>query len=397
MIRMLGKVIAVFLTVLLTFLSMIRSAIPEPVSVMEEPVTNYSYVFVHGLSGWGSYDLPNTVVPYWGMLGGDLMKYLNKQGFRAYAASVAPIGSAWDRACELYAQLTGTVVDYGKEHSERCGHERYGKDYSRIPLIDKFDSRNKINLLGHSFGGATVRLFAELMANGSEAERKATDPKELSSFFEGGKGDWIYSVTSLAAPHNGTSSLTIDAKLTTETAETPKQYVEGLMTQIIPVATRDQLPDRIIEDYAQYDLSVDGALKLNESISTVPGVYYFSFACYCCSQNEDGTWSPDEKNMESLFHRSSDLMGAFTGETVGGYYLDESWQKNDGLVNTISARYPFGEPHKDFDENNIEAGMWNVFPDLYGDHMYLQGELLKTQDVKLFYVEHLNRINGIDR
>jgi len=35
----------------------------------------------------------------------------------AYAASVAPNGSAWDRACELYAQLSGTRVDYGKAHT----------------------------------------------------------------------------------------------------------------------------------------------------------------------------------------------------------------------------------------------------------------------------------------
>ena len=383
------------MAILALFSSLTQAVFPEKPSVMEEPVTNYSYVFVHGLSGWGSYDIQNTAVPYWGMLGGDLMKYLNKQGFRCYSASVAPIGSAWDRACELYAQLTGTRVDYGKEHSERCGHDRFGKDYSRIPLLKEFDAEHKINLLGHSFGGATVRLFTKLMADGSETERTVTDETDISPFFTGGKADWIYSVTSLAAPHNGTSSLTIDAKQTTETAETPKQYVEGMMTQVIPVATRDPFPNRDIRDYAQYDLSVDGALELNEKISAVPGVYYFSFACYCCKQNADGTYSPVEKDMESLFHRSSDLMGAFVGETEGGYYLDESWQMNDGLVNTISARYPFGEPHRDFDKNNIEAGVWNVFPDVYGDHMYLQGELLKTKDVKPFYVTHLNLINGI--
>ncbi|MDD7534311.1 MAG: hypothetical protein SPK18_10350 [Treponema sp.] len=40
---------------------------------------------------------------------------------------------AWDKACELYAQLTGLVTDYGVEHFARCGHLRYGRadyDYS---------------------------------------------------------------------------------------------------------------------------------------------------------------------------------------------------------------------------------------------------------------------------
>ncbi len=102
--------------------------------------TNYKFVFVHGLSGWGSYDSQYKIMPYWGMFGGDLMKYLNEQGYDCYAASVSPQGSAWDRACELYAQLTGRIVDYGREHSERCKHERYGTDYRENPLIDKWDS-----------------------------------------------------------------------------------------------------------------------------------------------------------------------------------------------------------------------------------------------------------------
>ena len=82
------------------------------------------YIFVHGLSGWGSYDKTYQRMPYWGMFGGDLMKYLSRQGFSCYAASVSPEGSAWDRACELYAQLTGSVTDYGKAHSERNGKPR---------------------------------------------------------------------------------------------------------------------------------------------------------------------------------------------------------------------------------------------------------------------------------
>ena len=92
--------------------------------------TNYPDNFVHGLSGRGSYDDIYKLMPYWGMFGGELMEYLGDKGFNAYAASVAPTNSAWDRACELYAQLTGTRVDYGKAHSEKCNHERYGEDFT---------------------------------------------------------------------------------------------------------------------------------------------------------------------------------------------------------------------------------------------------------------------------
>ena len=33
------------------------------------------FIFVHGLSGWGSYDKAYRRMPYWGMRGGDLMAF----------------------------------------------------------------------------------------------------------------------------------------------------------------------------------------------------------------------------------------------------------------------------------------------------------------------------------
>ena len=75
--------------------------------------------------------------------------------------------------------------------------------------------------------------------------------------------------------------------------------------------------------------------------------------------------------------------------------IDESWQQNDGLVNTLSATAPFGAPAKDFDINNIEKGMWNIMPTYDGDHMSLQGGLMKPNEVKGFYVEHLSMINSL--
>ena len=131
------------------------------------------YIFVHGLGGWGSYDPIDRVVPEWGMLTGSLIKYLTRQGYACYAASVSPVGSAWDRACELYAQLAGTVTDYGAAHSAKANHARFGCDYSKMSLIPDWRLGEPIVLIGHSFGGATVRLFSELLANGDAAERAA--------------------------------------------------------------------------------------------------------------------------------------------------------------------------------------------------------------------------------
>lgn len=329
--------------------------------------TNYKYVFVHGLMGWGSYDATYKLMPYWGMFGGDLMEYLNEKGFDCYAASVAPTSSAWDRACELYAQLTGTVVDYGKAHSEEFGHERYGEDYTGRALIDSFSEKDKINLLGHSFGGATVRLFASIMETGSEAEKAVTPEEELSGFFKGGKGDWIYSITSLAAPHNGTTA-----------------YNSGDGSENIPA-----------RDTAAYDMYIDNAFDLNETIITYSDTFYFSIACDATKQNDDGTYSPVISKMEPIFLSSAEEIGKLTGVTKGGYVIDESWLKNDGLVNTVSALAPSSAPSTEYNELNVQTGIWNIMPIYDGDHMSLQGGLMKTNNVKDLYVEHLGMINKL--
>lgn len=361
--------------------------------------TNYKYVFVHGLSGWGSYDAVNSIMPYWGMFGGDLMEYLNDKGFECYAASVAPSSSAWDRACELYAQLTGTVVDYGEAHSAACNHDRYGKDYTGIALIDSWSAEDKINLLGHSFGGATVRIFAHLMAEGS-AEEVAASGEGVSDFFTGGKGDWIYSVTALAAPHNGTTAycITTDdvpSKENETIFDRTKTEIQNALSNMIPAATQDRDENKAKWDNAAYDMYIDNALELNKKITTLENAYYFSFPCSATVKNEDGTYSPVESKMESLFVSSSKAIGAFRGTTEGGYVLDEAWWENDGLVNTISATAPFGAPSKAYDASAVEKGVWNVMPTYDGDHMSLQGGMTKINDVKCLYVEHLSMINSL--
>ena len=96
--------------------------------------------------------------------------------------------------------------------------------------------------------------------------------------------------------------------------------------------------------------------------------------------------------MEPLFVMRSYQIGAWTGKTKGGMTVDESWLENDGLVNTVSAKYPLGAPHKDFDPENIPAGTWNVFPTRKEDHMALQGGLFHKHDVRPFYLELLETI-----
>ena len=351
--------------------------------------TNYPFVFVHGLSGWGSYDRVNKLMPYWGMFGGDLMEYLNAKGFRACCASVDPTGSAWDRACELYAELAGTRVDYGKAHSARCGHARFGKDFTGRALIPAFSRKDKINLLGHSFGGATVRMFAAIMANGSAEEKKATPKAELSPYFAGGKADWIHSLTTLAAPHNGTTAYC-------KGEEKPENNpLRAAMTDLMDRFTKKKKEDRTENDHADYDMTLDHAAALNKTLTISESTYYFSFACSCTDKQSDGTYRVDERITEQMFRSSGNRLGKLKGVTEGGIVFDESWRENDGLVNTISAKAPFGQPQKHFAANDVPRGVWNVMPVVRGDHMALEGGLFHVNDVKPLYLEHLSRINAL--
>ena len=356
--------------------------------------TGYTYVLVHGLSGWGSYDKQYKLMPYWGMFGGDLVKYLEKQGIDAAAASVSPHGSAWDRACELYAQLTGTRVDYGEAHSKAMGHDRYGEDFTGKALIDNFDSEHKINLVGHSFGGATIRLFSQILANGVEDEVKASGD-DVSPFFEGGKGDYIYSMTTLAAPHNGTTAYLVKPEDDPNPSTGLSGKIETILTNAMGKTNAGKSDGRSETDNANYDMDIDNAAALNETIETLPNVYYFSYPATSTVKLADGTYAPDNSKTEILFRMSSRAMGAYTGKTKGGIVIDESWLQNDGLVNTISAMAPSSAPSQKFNAKAITPGTWNIMPIYDGDHMSLSGGLFHHKNIKPFFTDLISMINSL--
>lgn len=353
-----------------------------------------AYIFVHGLSGWGSYDKAYKRMPYWGMFGGDLMQYLRRQGFACYAASVSPEGSAWDRACELYAQLTGTVTDYGKAHSERCGHARFGPVFSGRPLIPDWKSGKKLVLLGHSFGGATIRLFSQILASGDEAEQEAAGADALSPFFLGGQGERLHALVTLAAPTNGTTAYDLYQDKSFDVSAVKVSRWDDFWGNFFSNRKQAEKDGRSGEDYAAFDMHIDKALALNARIATLPQVYYFAVPC-SATQAADGAQRPIRSRMEPMFRRSSARMGVYTGVTAGGFVLDESWRENDGLVNTVSAMAPMGAPSKAFDPEAVTPGIWQILPTYPGDHMSLQGGMMKRNNIRPFYLELLDMIDTL--
>ncbi len=286
--------------------------------------TDIRFVFVHGLAGWGSYDTVNEFFPYWGLSGGSIIRYLNNRGYESYAASVDPTGSAWDRACELYAQLTGTRVDYGAVHSREAGHERFGRDYSNQPLLTGFDTAPVV-LIGHSFGGVTVRLLTELLKNGSKEEQAGTDESDLSPLFKGGNGDNILAVVTLAAPTNGTTAYDLyeDESFDRDAIRIPEEYEKN--SDAVSRSTKPVLDGRASYDYASFDMHIDKALEIHKRISTFEDVYYFAYPCSSTVLDENGNPAPDPGITEGMFMKGAIYMSNYTGTAKGGFTIDESW------------------------------------------------------------------------
>lgn len=367
---------------------------------------SYPYVFVHGMGAWGSYNKFNETWPNWGGASGDgtdLIKIFNEAGIESYAASVGPFNSAWDRACELYAQLTGTVVDYGEAHSKAHNHDRFGYSYEGNQLMDEvWDVESKINLVGHSFGGPAVRLFTSLLAYGDEAEIAATG-EETSPLFTGGHDECINACILLSSVNNGSPIANLisdsDPLMTMiftfaniagcifgdevmmwrlqfgHFGITPKQNEKR--AKFSPDAVKNMVASK---DHCGYDMTLRGAAELNEKIELVPATTYYSYTGRASTTTAVGTEVPIS-TMFAMFIPSSIYIGTLEGKTVDGITLDKNWAINDGIVPLASALYPTDDAENSFSYSEtlanggeIEKGNWYHMDIMEGfDHFDFSG------------------------
>ena len=419
------KIIAFILSV--TMLVSVFAMPANAAEISKDNATDYPYIFVHGMGGWGPDNAFYDISPYWG--GGlsvgsdtDLIKILNEQGIEAYAPSVGPLSSAWDRACELYAQLTGTVVDYGKSHSEEHHHDRYGFDYTgKATMGEPWDLKEKINLVGHSFGGATVRLLASLLAFGDADELAATG-EDTNPLFRGGH-DCIHSCITLSAPHNGSqvANMLVDPQITFLLMSaainmigsvfgnnflvfsfqlghygiTPKE--DQFRAWLNPVGVWNLYK---YNDHCGYDMTLRGAAELNEKIKLAPNTYYYSYTT-------ENTWDISEfelpdKRLSLIFYISSIMLASTKGKTVDGIKIEGDWAKNDGIVPLASAIYPSCDADTALSYeaeiekgNSIKPGRWYYFETMTGmDHFDFCGTKDYPEGFEEFYFGIINTANS---
>lgn len=358
-------------------------------------------IFVHGLTGFGQGELgPN--LSYWGGTTQNIIGDLSNKGYPSMEAVVSPFGSNWDRAIELYHYIKGGTVDYGAAHAETHGHERYGRTF--VGIYPQWNEQNKVHLIGHSQGGMTSRMLDTLIREGSTEEQKYARENnlDLSDIYIGNKSPWVRSVTAIATPHNGTQlaslsknllhdviygsafiansskvDLSYDFKLDQwglrqATGESKKNYLKRVFNSSVWNAN---------EDIVLYDLTPEGAGKLNERTNLSDEVYYFSYSGNATYKKLSSNSYYPMLSMFPLYAAPATYIGATGGK---------EWRENDGLVPVISALYPFGQNSKKADGIPV-AGMWYVEPTIQGwEHMdfvgqdYGQAPFLKWK-VQTFY------------
>lgn len=347
------------------------------------------------------------IMPTFGITG-NVPRMLEEAGYECYVSSPGSFNSNWDRACNLYAEMMGTRVDYGAAHAADHGHARYGREYAE-PLVPDWGPERPVNLLGHSLGGQTIYLFAHLMAEGSAEERAAAEDGSLSPLFEGGKSNLIHSVTTLGGILNGTNAEPFFLG-------DWFYWVQVLFFSVnVPIFQYTGLEDVTnyisTNDHSMYDMSPEGASAMNMKTNTQSDIYYFSYVLNDCTLDEENDkWHMNLTNLTSLPTGPVAYgMGAlinlrlsrFEGQTYmspgGEFTIDESWRANDGLANVVSSQYPFGSPHKDYDANNLERGTWQVMPLMQGYyHGFFGGFDFRytPEDLFAFYMEHFEVLDG---
>ena len=316
-------------------------------------VNNFPVILVHGLFGWGPTEVAE--FPYWGTA-----RFVPSPLPR-HEATVGPISSLHDRACELAYQLKGGRVDYGAEHADEAGHLRFGRTYAdAAALHPQWSKMNPVHLVGHSMGGPTNFVLQQLLAD--------------DVFGWGSSADWVASISSISGVLNGSTATyfygcdkqtgLLDecgaAAFLGRAIELFVRATGGVFDRVydfmldqwgIAARTDDNLatyvariaasPMFLGKDNGAYSLTVQCLLDYDARCRTHPDTYYFSYATCQTFEALLSDHSLPEPDMNPFLIPPSLYVGtAHFDEPFYQGFDAEDWWPNDGLVSVFSQLYP---------------------------------------------------------
>ena len=355
-------------------------------------------ILVHGFMGWGRDEMGS--YRYWGGKN-DIENELKKIGFEVYTSSVGPVSSNWDRAIELFYQIKGGQVDYGKKHSKQFGliQKPIGKVYAG--LYPKWDDKNPVHLIGHSTGGQTIRMLDYLLRTSIVDENNV---KEQSDLLGNVHNNWIKSITGISSPHNGTtlsdivtSGIPFLQDFIAVAAVTGNSFYSFDLEQWNFSKNSKESwgkyfkrlqghPAWGTKNIISWDLSVQGARDLNTLCTANSDIYYFSYVTSnTVLDSTSGRYIPD-KSMSYIIRANARLMGMKKAYFSDGSETDSTWFENDGIVNKISMYGPTtGTNGQDpianyrLDELLI-TGQWYVMGEYQSDHKRFVGHNINQSE-----------------
>ena len=381
---------------------------------------NYPIVLIHGFMGWGESEMGE--YNYWGGKK-DYIDLIRKNGSIVFELSVGPVSSNWDRAIEAYYQLKGGQVDYGKSHSKKYSIEQKPINKVYKGLYPKWNENNPIHIIGHSMGGQTARMLQYLLSQEFFTD-ESTNQKEESNILGNVHNRWIKSITSISTPHDGTTLTEIVTKTIPFI-----QYFVGVAGVIgtkfydfdlsqwgFKMKNNESWTNYLnrmkqhsaweTRNISSWDLSLDGAMELNNRLQASAEVYYFSIVTSTTKKREFGPNHDPVGNTSILIKTRSKLLGSRSGYWADGSKTDSLWFENDGVVNTTSMYGPSTgingpDPLMEYEKGDLlipGQWYWQKIPNM--DHWSIIGHLgnkRRVDKAEKMIIDHIELLKGLPK